>query len=207
MSNDMPTPSTEKKNTSLNYALDYGPLLVFFLAYKFGGSDADPTQGPLVGTGVFMVAIAIAVAVSKWKLGRVSPMLWLSAVLVVGFGALTLWFRDPKFIQLKPTIIYLFFAALLIGGVLRGKAMLKYVLEAAYEGLTEQGWRKLSLNWGLFFLALAGANELMRSTLSFDMWLTVKVWGVTAATFLFAIANIPMLMRHGLSLGDEASEK
>ena len=196
-----------KKNASLNYALDYGPLLIFFLAYKFGGSDADPTQGPLVGTGVFMVAIAIAVAVSKWKLGRVSPMLWLSAVLVVGFGALTLWFRDPKFIQIKPTIIYLFFAALLIGGVLRGKAMLKYVLEAAYEGLTEQGWRKLSLNWGLFFLALAGANELMRSTLSFDMWLTVKVWGVTAATFLFAIANIPMLMRHGLSLGDEASEK
>ena len=85
--------------------------------------------------------------------------------------------------------------------------MLKYVLEAAYEGLTEQGWRKLSLNWGLFFMALAGANELMRSTLSFDMWLTVKVWGVTAATFLFAIANIPMLMRHGLSLGDEAPEK
>ena len=196
-----------KKNTRLNYALDYGPLLVFFLAYKLGGSDADPTQGPLVGTGVFMVAIAIAVAVSKWKLGRVSPMLWLSAVLVVGFGALTLWFRDPKFIQIKPTIIYLFFAALLIGGVLRGKAMLKYVLEAAYEGLTDEGWRKLSLSWGLFFLALAGANEIMRAALSFDTWLTVKVWGVTAVTLLFAMANIPMLMRHGLSLGDEAPEK
>lgn len=196
-----------KKNTRLNYALDYGPLLIFFLAYKFGGSESDPTQGPLVGTGVFMVAIAIAVAVSKWKLGRVSPMLWLSAVLVVGFGALTLWFRDPKFIQIKPTIVYLFFAALLIGGVLRGKAMLKYVLEAAYEGLTDEGWRKLSLSWGLFFLALAGANEIMRAALSFDTWLTVKVWGVTAATFLFAMANIPMLMRHGLSLGDEAQEK
>ncbi len=196
-----------KKNTRLNYALDYGPLLIFFLAYKFGGSESDPTQGPLVGTGVFMVAIAIAVAVSKWKLGRVSPMLWLSAVLVVGFGALTLWFRDPKFIQIKPTIVYLFFAALLIGGVLRGKAMLKYVLEAAYEGLTDEGWRKLSLSWGLFFLALAGANEIMRAALSFDIWLTVKVWGVTAATFLFAMANIPMLMRHGLSLGDEVPQK
>ncbi len=196
-----------KKNTRLNYALDYGPLLIFFLAYKFGGSESDPTQGPLVGTGVFMVAIAIAVAVSKWKLGRVSPMLWLSAVLVVGFGALTLWFRDPKFIQIKPTIVYLFFAALLIGGVLRGKAMLKYVLEAAYEGLTDEGWRKLSLSWGLFFLALAGANEIMRAALSFDTWLTVKVWGVTAATFLFAMANIPMLMRHGLSLGDEVPQK
>ena len=207
MNDDAPAIATKKKNGSLSFALDYGPLLVFFIAYKFGGSNSDPTQGPLVGTGVFMVAIAIAVAVSKWKLGRVSPMLWLSAVLVVGFGALTLWFRDPKFIQIKPTIIYLFFAALLIGGVLRGKAMLKYVLEAAYEGLTDEGWRKLSLSWGLFFLALAGANEVMRAVMSFDVWLTVKVWGVTAVTFLFALANIPMLMRHGLSLADEAPEK
>ncbi len=196
--------ATHKKGSSgLNFALDFGPLLVFFIAYKFGGSDTDPTQGPIIGTGVFMVAIAIAVAVSKWKLGRVSPMLWLSAVLVVGFGALTLWFRDPKFIQIKPTLIYMFFAALLIGGVLRGKAMLKYVLEAAYDGLTDTGWLKLSLNWGLFFLALAAANEVMRATLTFDTWLSIKVWGVTALTFLFAMANIPMLMRHGLKLGDD----
>ena len=199
----------EKKNGSLNFALDFGPLLVFFLAYKFGGSDTDPTQGPLVGTAVFMVAIAIAVVVSKWKLGRVSPMLWLSAVLVVGFGSLTLWFRDPKFIQIKPTLIYVFFAVLLIGGVLRGKAMLKYVLEAAYAGLSDEGWRKLSLNWGLFFLVLAGLNEIFRRPewFSFDTWLLIKVWGVTAATFLFAMANIPMLMRHGLSLGDETPDK
>ena len=196
--------TTHKKGSGgLNFALDFGPLLVFFVAYKFCGSDTDPTQGPIIGTGVFMVAIAIAVAVSKWKLGRVSPMLWLSAVLVVGFGALTLWFRDPKFIQIKPTLIYMFFAALLIGGVLRGKAMLKYVLEAAYDGLTDAGWLKLSLNWGLFFLALAAANEVMRATLTFDTWLSIKVWGVTALTFLFAMANIPMLMRHGLKLGDD----
>lgn len=197
----------KKASTRLNYALDYGPLLVFFLAYKFGGSDTDPTQGPLVGTGVFMIAIIIAVAMSKWKIGRVSPMLWLSAALVIGFGALTLWFRDPKFIQIKPTLIYLFFAALLIGGLLRGKAMLKYVLEAAYDGLTDEGWRKLSLNWGLFFLCLAGANEIMRAFLSFETWLTVKVWGVTVLTILFAMANVPMLMRHGLSLGEDTPEK
>ena len=195
-----------KKNTGLNYALDYGPLIAFFIAYKFGGSESDPTQGPLVGTGVFMEAIAIAVAISKWKLGRVAPMLWLSAVLVVGFGAMTLWFRDPKFIQIKPTLIYLFFAALLIGGVMRGKAMLKYVLEAAYDGLSDEGWRKLSLNWGLFFLGLAAANEIMRAVLTFETWLTLKVWGITALTVLFAMANVPMLMRHGLSLGEEAPD-
>ena len=201
------TVTPKKASTRLNYALDYGPLLVFFLAYKFGGSDTDPTRGPLIGTGVFMIAIIIAVAISKWKIGRVSPMLWLSAVLVIGFGALTLWFRDPIFIQIKPTLIYLFFAALLLGGVLRSKAMLKYVLEAAYEGLSDKGWLKLSLNWGLFFLVLAAANEVMRAVLSFETWLTVKVWGVTLLTFLFAMANIPMLMRHGLSLGDDPPEK
>ncbi len=201
--NEQHPASSKPKNGSLNFALDFGPLLVFFIAYKFGGSDSDPTQGPLVGTGVFMVAIAIAVAVSRWKLGRVSPMLWLSAALVVGFGALTLWFRDPKFIQIKPTLIYLFFAVLLLGGLLRGKAMLKYVLEAAYDGLTDKGWRMLSLNWGLFFLALAAANEVMRAMLSFDTWLSLKVWGVTALTFLFAMANVPMLMRNGLSLGED----
>lgn len=81
--------------------------------------------------------------------------------------------------------------------------MLKYVLEAAYDGLTDAGWLKLSLNWGLFFLALAAANEVMRATLTFDTWLSIKVWGVTALTFLFAMANIPMLMRHGLKLGDD----
>jgi intracellular septation protein len=92
---------------------------------------------------------------------------------------------------------------LLIGGWFRGKALLKYVLEAAFEGLSDVGWRKLSLSWGLFFVFLAIANEAMRATLDFDLWLTLKVWGVTALTFLFSMANIPMLLKHGLKLGDE----
>ena len=183
---------TPKYNGNLSLALDFGPLLAFFLAYKL--------SGVIVGTGVFMAAISIAVLVSKVKLGRVSPMLWLSAVLVVFFGGLTIWFHDQRFIQIKPTIIYVFFATMLLGGLARGKPLLKYLLQAAYDGLSEEGWRKLSRNWAFFFIAMAGANEAMRQTLSFDTWLSVKVWGVTIVSFLFAAANIPMLMKHGLVL-------
>jgi intracellular septation protein len=197
------TAPAKPKHGMLNFALDFGPLLLFFLASKLGSSEADPKQGAIVGTATFMVAILIATIVSKWKLGKISPMLKLTAALGIFFGALTIWFNDERFIQVKPTIIYAFFAALLIGGWLRGKALLKYVLEAAYDGLSDTGWLKLSLSWGLFFTALAVANEAMRATLDFDLWLTLKVWGVTILTFLFAMANVPMLLKHGLKLGDE----
>ena len=195
-----------KPSGMLIFLLDFGPLLLFFLASKLGSSDTDPKQGAIVGTATFMIAIIIAVIVSKVKLGKISPMLKLTAALGVFFGALTIWFHDERFIQIKPTIIYAFFAALLLGGWARGKAMLKYVLEHAYDGLSDTGWLKLSLSWGLFFTALAAANEAMRAFVSFDTWLSLKVWGVTALTFLFAMANIPMLMRHGLNLGDEPKE-
>ena len=196
--------AVEKRASGLlSFMLDFGPLLLFFLASKFGGSDADPKQGAIVGTATFMGAIIVAVIISKLKFGKISPMLKLTAALGVFFGALTIWFHDERFIQIKPTIIYAFFAALLIGGWVRGKAMLKYVLEQAYDGLSETGWLKLSLSWGLFFAALAVANEAIRAFVSFDTWLSLKVWGVTALTFLFAMANTPMLMRHGLKLGEE----
>lgn len=181
----------------LPMALDFGPLLVFFLATKFIGIFA--------GTAAFMVAIVLAVLFSKFRLGRVSPMLWLSALLVVFFGGLTLYFHDPSFIQVKPTIIYLFFAMMLVGGYLRGKPLLRYLLQSAYSGLDDTGWLKLSRNWGLFFAALAVANEIMRANMTYESWLTAKVWGVTLVSFLFAMANVPMLMRHGLSVGDDDS--
>jgi len=184
-----------KGESWLPMALDFGPLLVFFLTTKFVGMFA--------GTAAFMVAIAVAVVASKLRLGRVSPMLWLSAILVIFFGALTLYFHDPKFIQAKPTIIYAFFAVMLLGGWMRGRPLLRYLLQSAYSGLSEIGWLKLSRNWGLFFAMLAVANEVMRASLSFDTWLAVKVWGVTILSMIFAMANLPMLMKHGLNLGEK----
>lgn len=224
MSEEMPDPSVlveeaahpetpvKKQSGFLPFLLDFGPLLVFFLTYKFtapsgSGTGFGQTAAAIQGTIAFMVAITIAVIVSKWKLGKVSPMLWLSAILVIFFGALTVYFHSEKFIQIKPTIIYAFFAVLLIGGWLKGKALLKYIFEAAFEGLDEAGWLKISRNWGFFFLAMAIANEVMRQVMSFDTWLTVKVWGVTAVSFLFVFANVPMLMRHGLGGEDMAKSE
>jgi len=190
--------AVRKPSAALTFLLDFGPLLVFFLAFKFGGV--------LVGTAIFMVAILIALAVSLALYRRASPMTWISAVLVIGFGALTLKFGDPRFIQMKPTIIYTGFSLLLFAGLAAGKPLLKYVFGLAFEGLSDTGWMKLTRNWALFFGAMAILNEGLRSYLSFDTWLTVKVWGITILSLLFAFANIPMLMRHGFSV-EEAKEE
>lgn len=190
---------------NLSLALDFGPLLVFFLSYKGAGwlwGADNPVTAMTFSTGAFMVAIVIAVIVSRVKLGRVSPMLWLSALLILFFGGLTIYFHDQRFIQLKPTIIYAFFALMLFAGLARGKPLLKYLLQAAYDGLTDTGWKKFSLNWAFFFVFMALLNEVLRLYLTFDTWLAVKVWGVTILSVVFAAANIPMLMRHGLVLGD-----
>jgi intracellular septation protein len=189
----------------LPYAIDFGPLLAFFLTFRFTKGDGafGATSGAIKGTIVFMIAILIAVAVSQWKLKKISPMLWLSAILVLGFGGLTIWLNDPVFIQIKPTIIYAGFAALLLGGWWMGRPLLKYLLQAAYDGLSEEGWLKLSRNWGAFFAIMAVVNEAMRLALDFDAWLTIKVWGITAASFLFAMSQLPLMLRHGLDIGQE----
>ena len=200
------TGTVKKPSGALNFALDFGPLLIFFLGSRFGSSKTDPVQGPLAGTAAFMVAIIIAMIVAKWKLGRISPMMKMSAVFVIGFGALTLYFQDFGFIQHKATAVYLLFAAIILIGWVRSKPALKYLLEQAYDGLTEPGWLKLSLNWGLFFLGLAAVNEALIPLLTSDQYIAVKTFGLPALTFLFALANIPMLMRNGLNLGDETNE-
>lgn len=192
----------------LPFAIDFGPLLIFFITFKFGQNGEGAlavTAAAIKATGVFMVAILIALAVSQWKLKRISPMLWLSAALVIGFGALTIYFHDEKFIQLKPTLIYLMLGGILIGGLMVKKPFLKYVLEHGYDGLSERGWTVLTRNWAIFFMALALLNEVVRRNFEFDDWLNFKVWGVTIISFLFAAANIPMLMKHGL--GAETDEE
>jgi intracellular septation protein len=192
MSEEMPS---KPKPGWLPMALDFGPLIVFFIGFK--------AIGIFAGTGLFMIAIVIAVLISKWKLGRISPMMWMSAVLVVVFGGLTLYLRDPKFIQIKPTIIYLVLGGMLFAGLVRGRPLLKYILEHGYDGLSDKGWMLLSRNWAWFFIGMAALNEALRMTLSFDSWLTIKVWGITLLSVIFAAANVPMLMKHGLG-GEEA---
>jgi intracellular septation protein len=198
---------TKKAASSwLNVAIDYGPLLVFLGVYRMN-APADPNPagelGAIIyGTGAFMIAAVAALIISKWRLGKVSPMLWFSTALIVGFGSLTIFFGDPTFVQLKPTIIYACFGVALLGGFFAGRALLKILLEAAFEGLSDEGWRKLSRNWGVFFLLLAGLNEALRAQLDFEGWLWAKFWVFLPLTFLFTFSQIPMLLKHGLSFED-----
>ena len=154
-------------------------------------------------TGAFILAALVALAASKWLTGKVSRMLMLSTTLIVGFGGLTILLRDPFYVQIKPTALYAFFGFVLLAGWLKGKALLQWLLEAAFEGLSNEGWLKLSRNWGLFFFVLAALNEGLRHWLSFGDWLTAKLWVFMPLSFLFTFTQLPMLLRHGLSVGEE----
>lgn len=177
-------------------ALDFGPILVFFLVNTM--ATGPRTLRVLIATAAFMLATAAAMLVSKLKTSRISPMLWLSGALVFVFGGLTLYFRNEDFIKMKPTIVYAMFASILAFGLATGRPLLKSLLEAAYPGLDDAGWRKLTINWAGFFVVMAVINELVWRNSSWDFWVGFKLWGVLPATLLFAGANIPMLLRHGL---------
>jgi intracellular septation protein len=202
---------TPKKPKSgwLNLLIDYGPVVVFFIVYRMNRPAEAGGIGEVFAvtqsTIAFIVATVIALGLSKWKLGRVSPMLWLSTVLVIGFGALTVWLQDPFWIRHKPTAVYLLFAVVLLVGWLRGRAMLQILLESAFDGLDDAGWMKLSRNWGLFFLALAGLNEVLANPewFTFEQWLQAKLVVFLPLSFLFTFAHMPMLLRHGLAREDE----
>lgn len=209
MDNEGTTVRTKPKSGLVNLLVDYGPVAVFFLAYRHYApadhNDAVGEVGAVIrGTVAFMVASVAALVISKLRLGRVSPMLWLSTGLIVGFGAMTVFFHDPVWIQIKPTVIYILFGLTLLAGVWRGKALLKYVMEAAFDGLNDTGWMKLSRNWGVFFLVLAVLNEVLRRIYNqpngnFGTWIALKLWLFLPLSFLFTLVQLPMLLRHGMA--------
>ena len=179
--------------TALKLAIDFGPLLIFFAANKFGGV--------FTATAAFMVATLVAMALSWWKTRHIPPMLIFTGLIVVVFGGLTLWLQDETFIKLKPTLIYGMFAGILLFGLATRRSYLKLVMGEALPQLDDDGWRKLTRNWALFFIALMAANEVARQVLTTDQWVNFKVWGVTSATFVFALLQVPLLKKHGLDLG------
>lgn len=196
------------KSSWINLAVDYGPILLFFLVYRhYAPADHEQSLNEvtavIAGTVAFMVGAVIAFAVSLIKFGKVAPMLWLSTALIVFFGGLTVLLHDKFYIQIKPTAIYLIFGVALLGGWFKGKALLKTLLEAAFEGLDDAGWMLLSRNWGVFFLGLAALNEGFRYWLTFGGWLQTKLYVFLPLSFLFTFAHMPMLLRHGLAAGAE----
>ena len=203
-------------NPLLKLALDFGPLLLFFFANSKPAlfepwiapliPDAVATgerAGIFVATAVFMVAIVAALAISYALTRRLPMMAMVSAVIVVVFGGATLFFQNETFIKVKPTIIYLLFAGTLFGGLIFRKPLLAMVFDQMFD-LTEEGWRKLTIRWALFFLALAVLNEIVWRTQSTDTWVTFKVFGVMPLTFLFAALQYPLLMKYDAGKKDEA---
>ena len=180
--------------------IDLGPLLVFFLANFL--APVPQALRIFVATGAFMVAMVVAMIFSALKYQRISPLLWFSGVMVVILGGLTIWLHDRTFIQMKPTIYYALVSGLLIFGLLTDRPLLQRVLGSTYPGLDQAGWDKLTRNWAIFFAFMAILNESVWRNTSWDFWIGFKLWGVIPLTFLFAAANIPMLLKHGLMKED-----
>jgi intracellular septation protein len=207
------TSARPQLNPLLKIVLDLGPLLLFFFANSRPALflplvapilPAEVAAGERVGifvaTAVFMVAILIALVIS-YALTRHLPMMPLiTAVVVLVFGSLTLVLHDELFIKLKPTIIYLLFGGVLLGGLAFGKSLLGIVFDSVFH-LTPEGWRKLTLRWALFFFVLAVLNEIVWRTQTTDFWVGFKVFGVVPLTFLFAALQYPLLTKYAAPEG------
>lgn len=172
----------------LKLAIELGPLLVFF------GTNA--AAGIYAGTAAFMAATLLSLVVAWFSYHKLPIMPIVSGVIVLVFGGLTLYLRDETFIKLKPTIVYTMFAALLAAGLMWKKPMLELLFGPVFT-LTDEGWRKLTIRWALFFAAMAVVNELVWRNVSTDAWVSFKAFGFLPLTFLFAVAQVPLMQRHG----------
>jgi intracellular septation protein len=209
MTMQAPTPKPQL-NPNLKLALDLGPLALFMLGY-FKAEWFTPLLAPVlpaalvsgehagvfIATVLFIPATLAALAVSYALTRHLPVMPVVTAVVVTVFGGLTLAFQNEDFIKMKPTIVYLLFAGTLLGGLVFRKALLGMVFDSVFN-LTEQGWRKLSLRWGLFFLAMAVLNEIVWRTQSTSVWFAFKGFGFIPLTFLFALAQFPLLQKYAV---------
>jgi intracellular septation protein len=199
----------EKQHPGLKFALEIGPLLVFFFGNLRGEwllqtfPSLSVLGGPLlVATGLFMAATVLSLIVSKIVFKHLPVMPFVSGIVVLIFGGLSIWLQDEIFIKMKPTIVNTLFGVALLVGLMFGKSLLGYVFNAAFQ-LTEEGWRKLTLRWGIFFLFLAVLNEVVWRNFSDAVWVNFKVWGTMPITVAFTLAQMPLIMKHSLDQKNE----
>jgi intracellular septation protein len=198
----------KRRSPGLKFAVELGPLILFFFAnarpklfepmvarFLRPSILAGPNAGLFTATAVLMAAIGTALVVSFVLTRRLPAVPLLTAVLVLFFGALTLYLQDANLIKMKPTVLYAGFGMVLIGGLAVNRPVLPIIMDAAI-GLTERGWRLLTLRWGCFFFALALLNEIVWRTQSNDVWVAFKFPGIFILIFLFSIAQLPFIMRH-----------
>jgi len=183
----MSVPEKKQLNPFLKLVLDLGPLLLFFFA--------NAKLGIFWATGVFMAAVLVSLVVSYVLIRRLPVMAVVSAIIVTVFGGLTIALENDTFIKVKPTIIYLLFAGILFGGLIFKKPLLEIAFDQVFH-LTEEGWRKLTIRWAVFFLALAVLNEIVWRNFSTDTWVSFKVFGALPLTFVFAMLQMPLLNKY-----------
>jgi len=197
-------------NPFVKLALDLGPLILFFYANSRPGlflpliqpffpaiaADAE-RSGIFVATAVFMVAVVVSLVVSYIPIRRLPLMPVVTAIIVVVFGGLTLVLHNDTFIKMKPTIIYVLFGGVLLGGLIFRKPLLEMVFDSVFH-LTEEGWRILTVRWSLFFFAMAILNEIVWRMASTDTWVSFKVFGVMPLTFVFAMLQYPVLTKYAV---------
>jgi intracellular septation protein len=181
------TPTKPQLNPIVKLALDFGPLVLFFFAN--GHYDI------FVATATFMVSVLVALAISYILTRHLPIMPVVTAIIVVVFGGLTLFLHDATFIKVKPTIIYALFGSILLGGLFFNKPLLGMVLDSMFQ-LTEEGWRKLTLRWALFFFVLAVLNEIVWRNTSTNIWVDFKVFGVVPLTLIFGALQVPLLKKY-----------
>jgi len=197
-----------KINPILKLALELGPIAAFFIAYlrlrdrvfTIGGVEYD---GFVLATAGFIPLILITTLI-LWALTRhISKMQIATAVLVVVFGGLTVWLNDDRFFKMKPTVIYTLFAGILGAGLLRGRSYLQFVLEEAVP-LERAGWMILTRRVMLFFAALAVLNEVIWRTMSTDMWVNFKTFGLTIAIFAFFMSQSGLFRKYAIETDESA---
>lgn len=192
-------PKTEPQGAG-KLLIDYGPLLIFFLSYFL--APVPSLLRIFVATGVFMVTMVVAMIFSAIRYRSISAILWFSGISVLVFGGLTIWLHNEMIIKVKPTLYYAVLAAVLAFGLATDRPLLQRVLGSTYPGLDQAGWRKLTRNWAWFFAVMAVANEVVWRNSSTSFWVGYKLWGALPATIAFSLANIPMLLKHGLMKED-----
>ena len=192
----MDEPGQSRLNPAVKLAVELGPLVLFFLGNAYGGRFGfDETHRIFAATGIFIVATAVSLGVHFILVRRLPIMPLVSGAVVLVFGGLTLALQDELFIKLKPTIVNTTFGVILLAGLYWRKPILAVVLDSMLD-LTEEGWRKLTLRWALFFFVLAILNEVVWRTQTTDVWVNFKVFGIMPLTVVFALAQTPLIMRH-----------
>ncbi|WP_374381579.1 septation protein A [Dongia sp.] len=186
--------SDHAANKPLKFIVDFGPLIVFFVAYKMAGL--------MSATLALIIATVLALGIGYAATRRVALMPLITAVVVVIFGGLTLWLQDKTFIKMKPTIVQGIFALILFGGLLFKRPTLQYVMSDALK-LTDTGWRQLTLRFALFFTFMAVLNEIVWRNVSEDLWIDFKVFGIFGLTILFTLSQMPLMKRHMIEPADQ----